>query len=489
MMQRWMRVRVVVGLALVLGVSPALAASKKESIEKLAARYHEYRQFNGAVLVADEKGIVLKKAYGLANFEWQVPVAPDTKFRIASVSKQFTSMVIMQLVAEGKLGLEDTLGKLLPDYRQDTGARITLTHLLNHTSGIPNFTSHPDFGPKAARNPIPAAEFIPQFASGDLEFEPGTKYAYSNSGYYLLGRIIERVTGKAYAQAVKERILDPVGMKNSGYDVSAEVLPKRASGYSAVPEGVINAAYIEMTHPFAAGGLYSTVEDLYLWDRALQGDTLLSAELKQRMFTPALQGYAFGWEVQPVKLDDGKTEVVLQSHRGGIEGFSTIISRSPDKKLAVIVLSNVRGSNVQGLSSGILSILYGVKPQAPRRSIAEAVMTALSKGTVAEAVTTYRTLKAKKPDEYRFNPGELNRLGYQLLKGGRVTDAIELFKLNVEMYPQDGNVHDSLGEAYLTRGDKVLAAESYRRALELDPKNTGAAKVLEELGPLVPKAP
>ncbi|WP_342374297.1 serine hydrolase [Myxococcus stipitatus] len=489
MVRAWLGVRVVVGLALVLGVSPALAAGKRESIEKLAARYHEYRQFNGAVLVADEKGVVLKKAYGLANFEWRVPVAPDTKFRIASLSKQFTAMVIMQLVAEGKLGLEDSLGKLLPEYRQDTGARITLTHLLNHTSGIPNFTSHPDFGSKAARNPIPAAEFIKQFASGDLEFEPGTKYAYSNSGYYLLGSIIERVTGRTYAQAVQERIFDPVGMKSSGYDVSAEVLPKRASGYAAMPDGIRNAAYLEMSHPFAAGGLYSTVEDLYRWDRALRTDTLLPAALKQRMFTPGLQGYAFGWEVQPVKLDDGKTEVVLQSHRGGVEGFSTLIARSPDKKLAVIVLSNVRGSNVQGLASGILSILHGVDPQAPRRSIAEAVMTALAKGTVAEAVATYRTLKATKPDEYRFNPGELNRLGYQLLKAGRLADSIELFKLNVEMYPQDGNAHDSLGEAYLARGDKALAAESYRRALELDPKNASAAKVLEELGPLVPKAP
>ncbi|WP_002636571.1 serine hydrolase [Myxococcus hansupus] len=488
MLQRWMDVRLAVGLALVLGVTPALAASKQASIDKLAAQYHAFQQFNGTVLVMDEKGLVLKKAYGLADFEWRVPATPDTKFRIASVTKQFTSMVIMQMVADGSVGLEDTLGKLLPDYRQDTGSRVTLTHLLNHTSGIPNFTSHPDFG-KVSRQPIPSVEFIPRFASGDLEFEPGTKYAYSNSGYYLLGAIIERVAGKPYAQVVQERIFDPVGMKNSGYDVSATVLPKRASGYVATLDGLRNAPYIDMGLPFAAGGLYSTVEDLALWSRALQGDTLLPPALKQRMFTPGLQGYAFGWEVQPVKLDDGKTEVALQSHRGGVEGFSTLISRSAETKQAVIILSNVRGSNVQGLASGIWSLLHGVKPHAPRRSIAEAVMAALAKGTVTEAVATYRTLTAQKPDEYRRNPGELNRLGYHLMKEGRLADAIEIFKLNVEMYPTDGNVHDSLGEAYLAQGDKRLAAESYRRSLEFDPKNADAVRILKELEPPSAKSP
>ncbi|QDE81592.1 serine hydrolase domain-containing protein [Myxococcus xanthus] len=489
MMQRWTYIRVAVGLVLMLGVSPAMAASNKESIDKLATKYHEFRQFNGTVLVVGEKGIILKKAYGLANFEWQISATPDTKFRIASITKQFTSMVIMQLVAEGKVGLDDSLSKLLPDYRQDTGSRVTLTHLLNHTSGIPSFTNHPDFVAKASRNPFPAAELIKQLASGDLEFEPGTKYAYNNSGYYLLGAIIERVTGKPYAQVVQERIFDPVGMKNSGYDVSATVLPKRASGYVSTPDGLRNAPYINMDAPFAAGGLYSTVEDLYLWDRALHGDTLLPPALKQRMFTPGLQGYAFGWEVQSAKLDDGKTEVALQSHRGGVEGFSTIISRSPETKEAVIILSNVRGSNVQGLASGIWSLLRGVKPQAPRRSISEAVMTALAKGPITEAIATYRTLKAQKPDEYKFNPGELNRLGYQLMKEGRLADAVEIFKLNVEMYPTDGNVHDSLGEAYLARGDKALAAESYRRSLEFDPKNADAVRILKEIEQPSAKSP
>ncbi|QSQ15114.1 serine hydrolase domain-containing protein [Myxococcus landrumensis] len=489
MTKRWMCVRVVLGLALVLGVSPALAAGRKESIDKLASKYLEYGQFNGTVLVADAQGVILKKAYGMANFEWKVPATPDTKFRIGSITKQFTSMVIMQLVAEGKLRLEDPLGKLLPEYRQDTGARVTLTHLLNHTSGIPSFTKHPDFGAKVSRNPFTSAELIKQYLSGDLEFEPGTKYAYNNSGYYLLGAIIERVTGKSYAQALQERIFDPVGMKSTGYDVSAEVVAKRASGYESTPEGIRNAPFIDMGIPSAAGALYSTVEDLYLWDRALFTDKLLSPEHKQRMFTPGLSGYAFGWQHHDLKLDDGKTGIKLLGHGGGIEGFTTLILRVPETKEVVILLANNSRSNVDGLATGIWSILRGVQPTPVRRSITEPMVAALAKGTIGDAITTYRTLKAQKPDEYKLSPGELNSFGYQLLRKKQLEDAIEIFKLNVEMFPRDGNVHDSLGEAYLARGDKALAIESYRRSLEFDPGNSNAVRVLKELEQPAPKAP
>ncbi|AGC45992.1 beta-lactamase [Myxococcus stipitatus DSM 14675] len=487
--QRWMYVRVVLAMALVLGVSPALAAGKKESIDKLASKYLEYRQFNGTVLVADDRGVILKKAYGMANFEWRIPAAPDTKFRLGSITKQFTSMAIMQLVAEGKLRLDDPLSKLLPEYRQDTGARITLTHLLNHTSGIPSFTNRPDFDSKIARNPIPSAELIKQYASGDLEFEPGTKYAYNNSGYYLLGAIIERVTGKSYAQALQERIFDPLGMKSTGYDVSAEVIAKRASGYESTPDGIRNAPYIDMGIPAGAGALYSTVEDLYLWDRALATDTLLPAEHKQRMFTPGLEGYAFGWQHHDLKLDDGKTGIKLVGHGGGIEGFVTLLLRSPDTKEVVILLSNNSRSNIDGLATGIWSILQGVKPTPARRSITEPMVAALAKGTIGDAITTYRTLKATKPEEYKLTPGELNRFGYQLMAKKQLAEAIEIFKLNVEMFPKDGNVHDSLGEAYLARGDKALAIDSYRRSLEFDPKNANAVRVLKELEQPAPKTP
>ncbi len=480
----WLNARLVGALvALVLVVPAAQAATRQQEMDRLVSKYHQLRQFNGAVLVADEKGVVFKKAYGSANFEWQVPNTPDTKFRIASITKPFTAVVILQLVAEGKLKLEDTLSTHLPDYRKDTGERVTIAHLLNHTSGIPSYTS-PAFFQSESRNPFTVSDFVKKFCSGDLEFEPGSKFAYNNSAYFLLGAIIERLTGQTYAQALQQRIFGPLGMKNTGYDVSATVLPKRASGYARAPGGgYVNAPYLDMSIPYAAGSLYSTVEDLYLWDRALYLDTLLPAPLKQRMFTPGMNHYALGWGVRPLPLDDGKTQLDTLSHSGGIHGFGSLLVRAPERKEVVVLLDNTSGgSKLEGLASGLLSILRGIPPRQPQESIGEVVMATLEKAPVAEAIAQYRALKSTKAAAYNFSSEEeLNAVGYRLLGARRVADAIEVFKLNVEMFPKGANAYDSLGEAYLASGNKELAIVNYRRSLELNPANKNAEKVLQEL--------
>ncbi|MEK6288086.1 MAG: serine hydrolase domain-containing protein [Acidobacteriota bacterium] len=230
-----------------------LAQDKAATIDELMKVYNSYRQFNGAVLVAENGKVIFKKGYGMANMEWNIPVETDTKFRLGSITKQFTSMLVLQLVQEGKIKVEGKLTDYLPDYRKDTGDRITIHQLLNHTSGIPSYTSLPNFFQEIARNPYSVSDFVKKFASGDLEFEPGTKMVYNNSGYFLLGAIVERVTGKPYEQVLKERILDPVGMKNTGYDHHATILAKRASGYEKRPGGYINAPYLDMSLPYAAG--------------------------------------------------------------------------------------------------------------------------------------------------------------------------------------------------------------------------------------------
>jgi CubicO group peptidase (beta-lactamase class C family) len=473
---------VVGALALAVLVSPAAqAATKQEQLDQLFSKYHQVRQFNGTVLVANEKGVLHKKGYGFADFEWKVPHTTDTKFRLASITKQFTATVILQLVAEGKLGLDDAVTKHLPDYRKDTGDRVTITHLLNHTSGIPSYTNRAFFE-NDSRDPYSVADFVKKFCSGDLEFEPGTKYAYNNSAYFMLGAIIEKVTGKTYAQALQERIFTPLGMKDSGYDVTATVLPKRARGYEPTATGYINAPYLDMSLPYAAGSLYSTVEDLYRWDRALYTDTVLPAALKQRMFTPGLKNYGFGWGIGPLELHDGKTQVHAVSHSGGINGFGTLIVRVPERKEVVILLDNTsRGGKLEEMVAGALSILRGIPPKQPKASIGEVVLAAVETSSVTEAIARYRTLKATKAAEYDFAEEELNIAGYQLLRTGRVADAIEVFKLNVEMYPKSANPYDSLGEAYLASGNKELAIVNYRRTLELKADNPGAVEALKRL--------
>ncbi|WP_164017841.1 serine hydrolase [Pyxidicoccus trucidator] len=480
----WVTARTLCVLAVwVLVVPAAGAATRQQELDQLVTKYHQLRQFHGTVLVANEKGVLYKKGHGFANLEWRVPNTPDTKFRLGSITKQFTSMLIMQLVAEGKLKLDDKLTKHLPDYRKDTGDRVTVTHLLNHTSGIPSYTSLPGFFENESRNRFTVSDLVKKFCSGDLNSEPGTKYAYNNSGYVLLGAIIEKVTGKTYAQALQERIFDPLGMKSTGYDVSSTVLPKRASGYEFQPDGYFNAAYLDMTVPYAAGALYSTVEDLYLWDRALYLDTLLPAPLKQRMFTPGLNNYAFGWSLRPIPLQDG-TELAAVSHGGGVNGFSTLLIRIPERKELVVLLDNASsGGKLSEIAAGLLGILRGIPPLQPRPSVGEVVWSTLDKASVTEAIARYRVLKTTKTEEYDFSEEQLMGVGYRLLRAGRVADAIEIFKLNVETYPTSANCHDSLGEAYLASGNKEQALASYRKVLELLPGNNHAQELIKKLAP------
>ena len=176
----------------------AFAQKTAQKIDALVKQYNDYGQFNGSVLVAEKGKIIYEKGFGLANMEWAIPNQPDTKFRIGSVTKQFTAALVLQLVEEGKIKLDGKITDYLTDYRKDTGDKVTIHQLLNHTSGIPSYTNRPDFFAEFSRDPYNITDFVKKFASGDLEFEPGSKYSYNNSGYSLLGAIIEKVTGKSY---------------------------------------------------------------------------------------------------------------------------------------------------------------------------------------------------------------------------------------------------------------------------------------------------
>ena len=456
----------------------ALAQDKVRQIDELMSLYHKYQQFNGSVLVAENGKVVYKKGFGSANLEWNIPNEPDTKFRLGSITKQFTATLTLQLVEQGKIKLDGKVSDYLSEYRKDTGARMTIHQLLSHTSGVPNYTAQPGFFANVSRNPFKVDDFVKQYASGDLEFEPGTKFNYSNSGYFLLGDIIEKVTGKPYEQVLKENILDPVGMKNTGYDHYGTVLSKRASGYVRTQNGYENAAYLDMSIPYAAGSIYSTVEDLFLWDQALYGEKILSAASKELMFKPNLENYGYGFGIRKASLGPNKIAVPVIEHNGGINGFSTTIVRLVgDKRLIVLLDNTSQGRYLDGMALAITNILYTQPYDSPKRSIADALRPMAVKD-VAAAIKQYRELKAAPGSEYDFREAELNTLGYQLLQQRKVSEAIEIFKLNVEVYPQAANTYDSLGEAYMSAGNNELAITNYKKSLELNPQNTGAKRVL-----------
>lgn len=349
-------------LFLLTAVSALVSAQvTPQRLDAQVQAYVNQEQFNGAVLVVANGKPILSKGYGMASFEWSVPNAPETKFRLGSVTKQFTAMAVLLLEQQGKLSVQDPLCKFV-DPCPDAWKPVTLHHLLTHTSGIPNFTGFPDYL-KTMAMPSPPAESIKRFRDKPLDFPPGSKWSYSNSGYVLLGYIIEKTSGVDYASFLRKNILDPFGMTDTGYDSPSLVLPHRASGYSRTGGTLRNADYIDMSIPHAAGALYSTTLDLWKWDQALTAARLLTPASYKRYFTPGLGDYAYGWSV---KQQDGVTVI---SHGGGINGFATMIERVPEKQLLVVTLSNVLPSQAGKLAADLRKLALGQEVETPKPNV------------------------------------------------------------------------------------------------------------------------
>ncbi|MDH3814601.1 MAG: serine hydrolase [Acidobacteriota bacterium] len=474
--------RAVLFILMIVPLAVAGAADDAETgIDELMTKYQDLGLFNGAVLVATNGDVVLSKGYGLANMEWAIPNGPDTKFRLGSITKQFTSMIIMQLVEEGKLSLDATVDDLLPYFPSDIGSKITVHHLLTHTSGLPNYTAIPGFFADDSRDPHQVEEFVTSFCSGNLEFEPGSKFRYSNSGYFVLGAIIEVVSGESYEQQLNVRILEKLEMRDTGYDHGSVIMERRAAGYERNGDGYRNAPYLDMSNPFAAGALYSTVEDLLGWDQALYGDALLSEAGKAKMFEPFLDDYAYGWRVTKVPIGADEAERTVVAHGGGINGFNTVIARVIEDRHLVVLLNNTGGTNLRAMQNGIFDLLYGREPSLPKPPVVEALNEALESGGAEAAIARFHELKEHHADEYDFGESQLNNLCYQLMGNGNMDGAIAVCKLNVELFPEAFNPYDSLGEAYMTAGETELAIQNYAKSLELNPENTNAVLQLMRL--------
>lgn len=294
----------------------------------------------GLAVVVVRKGQVLHRAaYGLANIELGVAARPEHVFRIGSVTKQFTAAVIMMLADEGHLAVSDPITKFLPDYPTQ-GRTITVEHLLTHTSGIQSYTDMPKWR-NMFRQDLSLTELIDVFKNEPMQFAPGTRWRYNNSGYILLGAIIEKVTGKKYADMVRERIFQPLAMADTRYDDTEAVIPRRAAGYAQTRTGLINAQYLSMTQPYAAGALMSTVDDLAKWEAGLAAGKVVKAAALEKMFADyplasgAPSGYGYGWQIGAY---EGRP---VQEHGGGIPGFRAHVLRMPSDGVYVAVLSNV----------------------------------------------------------------------------------------------------------------------------------------------------
>ena len=314
--------------------------------------------FRGAVLVGIDGKIVFEKAYGLGDEEWGANNTIHTKFRIASLSKQFTAACILLLQERGRLNVHDPMSRYLSGLPAAWRA-INIHQLLTHTSGIPN-SSNSSESARIDRTGATPQQLIGLVADKPLDFAPGTNWNYSNTGYILLGMIVERISGQSYADFLQTNIFEPLGMRDSGYDRAKDILKERASGYEITGGHIANADFIDMSVPFSAGWIYSSVEDLYRWNEALaENGRLLSADSLKQMFTEypeaTHEGQHYGYGVVISRLKFGK---LLYYHGGGVKGFSSSLQRYPSDRVCIVVLSNLDSYKPWELGDHIASDLF-----------------------------------------------------------------------------------------------------------------------------------
>lgn len=430
------------------------------------------KQFTGTVLVADKGEIIYKKGFGYADKKTKDFFTPSTPCYIGSVTKQFTAMGIVILKEKGLVSYDQSIRQYFPDL-PECFQNVSVLNMLHHSSGLPLFNDFPDMNEEDVFNIVKKQEY--------LWFEPGSKYEYCNANYTLLGMIIEKISEIGLNEFLTSNIFIPCGMENTCVDEPLTKITKRAIGYHLYGDEYDYSTYIG-----GAASVISTVEDLYKWDKMLYNPSFVSAQSLNDIFTPGKnkwhselygeQGYGFGWFISG---NDGNKIV---QHDGGFAGFRSYIERQIDKNISIIFISNVRHGLTNDIREAINNILNNKPYAIPKISGVNHIMREYKKTEMKQAVLDYVSLeKTKDGSRYYFNETECNSLAYNLLRENKTDDAIQLFKLNTEKFPESANVFDGMGEAYLKIGDKANALVNYKKALKLNPNNNNLAEAIEKL--------
>jgi CubicO group peptidase (beta-lactamase class C family) len=483
-----MRTFLTVLFSLFLSVAPAFAAPVERPdvpsrVAETIDNYVRNRGFNGVVMVADADGVIVQQARGVSSLQLGAELQPNDVFRIGSLTKPLTAVLVLALVNEGRLSLNGQLGEYLPElYAGAPAGAVTVEQLLAHTSGLKDLPRNYNdpFWQTTARQTFTPKDFAKAWIPPELSDQPG-KWRYNNNGFYLLGLIVERVTGTPYADALRRYVFEPAGMSHSGvYDVKT-VVPHMVSGYARSDLGAMEQAMIvDPTVSFSAAGVYSNADDLLAFSRALSSNRLLPAALKDRMFTDGGAQYGLGWGVERWPTGQGE-QMTVQTHSGSVPGYQSLLVRADDGTMVVILDNFWQGATVVELGRDLFAIAHGAPARAPKRLLGD-LLTPIAAREGADAMdAAFRAAPTEGDDAYDVSEGALNSLGYSLFRKGLKEAAVRVFEWNAAAHPGSANVHDSLGEAYLGVGRREDARRSYERALSLDPSSTSARTALAAL--------
>ena len=364
-------------LLILLPALPLIAQEASQKIGELVGAWVKNEKFNGTVLVAENGNIVFQKGYGYKNAVTRELNDANTIFQIGSITKQFTSALILRLQENKKLSIHDKLSKYFPAL--PFADKVSIENLLSHTSGIYNYTNDGDFMKTEAVKPATHDKLLALFKDKPLEFEPGSKFSYSNSNYILLGFIIEKVSGKPYEQMVHEMIFAPLHMDHSGFNFTSLHAADKATGYFALSKsGSTAAGIVDSSVSYAAGAIYTTAGDLYKWDRALYTENIINKSSLKDAYTIRKDKYGLGWSI-----DSAYGKQVYQ-HGGGIFGFTSFIFRSPEENICILLLDNEGDGTLEQIAGGINAILHNKPYELPKERIAIAIDTAAVKQYLGE---------------------------------------------------------------------------------------------------------
>jgi len=475
-----MRSFIIIFLLLLTSSSTICAQSKQEKFEEIMKTYHSFHMFDGSVLVAENGKVIYKNAFGMANREWNIPNTTDTKFMIGSVSKPLTALLALIQVQKGLISLDKTISDYLPNYSKKYGSKITVKQLLSHTSGMPNYDIIQDFFPRISRQHFTREEYIKIYMDSVLAFDPGTSFYYSSWGYFTLGYIMEKVTGKTYAQLMKEDIFDKLQMNSSGSYYHTQVVEKRASGYDYVLGEYASADFRDQSNTMGTGDVYSTVEDIFKLHIALTNNTLLNKKLTDEMFTPGIgpAHYGYGWFNKFFKYPP-KDSVVSNFHLGMTDGFISFIVRIPETNSLIVFLCNSSPTDFFGIAGSLAQVLYN-KPVTLKQPVHKAMESMIATKGVHKAVEEYPIMK-KDTAHYYIDWISMDFLGNQLYDLKRYQEAKVIFENNAAEFPDKDLVLLSLAKTYQALGRKEDAITWYKKTIALGTANQEAKNRLKEL--------
>ncbi len=463
----------------VIDESTSSTDSVIRKISELVEKHSEFDMFSGTVLVAKNGEVIYEEAFGDANKDYNIKNQLNTRYDIGSIGKTFTAVSIMQLVDKEEINLTDPLGRYLPEFPYDEGNAITIEHLLNHSSGLGDYLEHEDFRCRMAIIKS-LADALPLVYDQKPEFPAGEKYQYSNSGYLLLGAIIEKVTGLTYPEYLRKNIFEPIGMDESSITFENEVLPNKSIGYTKNWDRTYTANVQTVPSASSAGGLRTTARDLLKFDQTLYGSELLSELSKSKMFSPSKNqsNYGLGWEI---KKYNGEKFV---GHSGGADGTESFFYRFTDAGYTIITLSNYDGCN-GWVCSDIEAILFGQEYSLPTFYDADFLLgyNLSHTGMHQEAVKVLaRNLNGESPHLMSLYFSSHSRIvgKFELKEAIKDLDRYINLSENNAVLPLDWAWKDK-GLAFLMLGNKDEAFVCFEKVLKLDPQNSTAENKLKEL--------